>query len=318
MLGFDINTLQYYFYRHLYVMTIDLDARTLRYFIAVAEELNFSRAAERLHISQPPLSQAIKQLEIGLGVTLFNRTSRHVQLTPAGRTLYREAVFLLRQHNNVKRLVHRIGEGLQGQIKIGFVGSMIYRDLPQALIACKERYPNVEQIWLEMNSAEQIELIERGGLDIGIIHSSPVPAGVQGTELTSEPFMVCVPLNHPRSGQTHVALHDLKHDDFITFSRSLSPQYYEILLSMYVKAGFYPSVRFEARHWLSVMSLVSQGLGVSIVPQCLSRAGLSGVHFLQFDHEHRSINTLIWSADNKSAVVDNYAAMLKDYYSRPH
>lgn len=296
-------------------MTIDLDMRTLRYFVAVAEELNFSRAAERLHISQPPLSHAIKQLEIGLDVTLFNRTSRQVQLTAAGRTLYQEALFLLRHHSDVKRLVHRIGEGLQGQIKIGFVGSMIYRDLPQALIECKTRYPDVEQIWLELNSAEQIELIERGGLDIGIIHTNPVPDRVQRTELTSEPFMVCVPLNHPLSDQTHVDLHELKDEGFILFSRSLSPRYYEILLSMYLKAGFYPSVRFEAKHWLSVTSLVSQGLGVSIVPQCLSRAGLSGVHFLKFEHEHRSNNDLIWPANTESKIISNYVDMLKNYYS---
>lgn len=298
-------------------MTIDLDVRTLRYFIAVAEELNFSRAAERLHISQPPLSHAIKQLEAGLGVALFNRTSRRVELTTAGQVLYREAQFLLRRHSDVRHLVHRIGEGLQGQIKIGFVGSMIYRDLTQALKQCKEHYPGIEQLGLEMNSAEQIDLIERGGLDIGIIHANPVSDRVQCIELTSERFVICVPQGHPLSGQTEVALADLNHENFIVFSRSLSPRYYEMMLSMYLKAGFYPSVRFEARHWLSVTSLVAQGIGISIVPHCLTQAGLSGVHFLDFDHDLRSNNNLIWRADNESIVVKNYLSLLQDYYARP-
>lgn len=296
-------------------MAIDLDMRILRYFTTVAEELNFSRAAERLHISQPPLSHAIKQLELGLGVTLFTRTSRQVELTTAGRVLYKEALFLLRRHSDVKNLVHRIGEGLQGQIKIGFVGSMIYRDLAQALKHCKAQYPDVEQLWLEMNSAEQIELVERGGLDIGIIHENPVSEQLHCIELTSEPFVICVPHSHPLSNQSEVFLSELKDEDFIVFSRSLSPRYYEILQSMYLKAGFYPSVRLEARHWLSVISLVSQGMGISIVPQCLGRAGLTGVHFLRFDHHLRSNNKLIWSASNELATVANYVTLLRKYYA---
>lgn len=293
---------------------MDLDARLLRYFVAVAEELNFSRAAQRLHMSQPPLSHAIKQLETGLGVQLFTRTSRRVQMTDAGRTLYQEAVFLLRRHHDVKQLVHRIGEGLQGQIKIGFVGSMIYRNLSRALEHCQALYPDVEQIWLEMNSVEQITLIERGGLDIGIIHANPVPQQVRNAELSSEPFVICVPLGHALSNTDRTTLSQLKDENFILFSRDLSPRYYEILLAMYLEAGFYPSVRFEVRHWLSVTSLVSQGMGISIVPECLSRAGLTGVHFLQFEHAHQSVNDLIWSADNRSAIIDNYTTALQDYY----
>ncbi|HLS17421.1 MAG TPA: LysR family transcriptional regulator [Paenalcaligenes sp.] len=297
-------------------MPIDLDARLLRYFKTVAEELNFSRAAERLHISQPPLSTAIRQLEDSLGVTLFNRSSRQVRLTAAGRVLYQEASFLLQRQNEIKSLVHRIGEGLIGQIRIGFVGSMIYRDLNTVVERCKKQYPGVEQIWLEMNTAEQMALIERGGLDIGVIHANPVSEQVQSTPLTNEPFMICVPADHPLQHQQHATLQELKDEQFIVFSRALSPRYYELLLSMYAQAGFYPSIRFEARHWLSVISLVSQRLGVAIVPQCMSQAGISGVHFLSFEHDMRSQNSLIWSAQKTSALVKNHVRVLKDHYSQ--
>jgi|SRR5690625_912218 len=295
-------------------MNIDLDARILRYFMAVAEELNFSRAAQRLHISQPPLSTAIRQLEENLGVRLFNRSSRHVQLTAAGRVLYQEAAYLLQRQQEVKNLVHRIGEGLLGQIRIGFVGSMIYRDLNKVIDHCDTQYPAVEHLWLEMNSAEQVELIERGGLDIGIIHDSPISEQVASTPLTQESFLVCVHENHRLSTQTSVCLQDLKEDNFIVFSRALSPRYYELILSMYLQSGFYPRIRFEARHWLSVISLVSQQIGIAIVPHCLSRAGVSGLAFLSFEHEMRSKNSLVWSTDNKSTTVQNHVALLADYY----
>lgn len=293
---------------------MDIDPRVLRYFIAVAEELNFSRAAQRLHISQPPLSYAIKQLESMLGVQLFVRTSRRVELTTAGRALYREALFLLRRNEEVTTLIQRIGAGLQGQIRIGFVGSMIYRDLSGAVSRCESLYPDVKQVWLEMNSAEQIELLERGGLDIGLIHANPLPDTLASITLTTEPFVICVPEGHSLARRERVRLADFKREDFILFSRSLSPRYYEILLSMYVSAGFYPSVRFEVRHWLSITSLVARGLGVSIVPECLSRAGLPGVDFLAFDHEHASVNSLIWSAATKSAIVKNHVKALSRHY----
>src|SRR5699024_1745148 len=158
----------------LYSVPIDLDARLVRYFKALAEEQHYSRPDERLHISQPPLSTAIKQLEHSLGASLLNRSSHQLPLTQPGRILYQEAYVLLQRQDEIKSLVHRIGEGLIGQIRIGFVGSMIYRDLNTVVERCKQLYPDVEQIGLEMNTAEQMALIERGGLDMGVIHANPV------------------------------------------------------------------------------------------------------------------------------------------------
>src|SRR5690606_37493507 len=159
-----------------------------RYFVAVAEELSFSRAAARLHISQPPLSYAIKQLENALAVQLLSRSSRQVTLTPAGTALYNEALFLLQRNADVAALVQRIDAGSRGQIKIGFVGSMLYRGLPDMLRSCKARYPDVEHVLLELNSTEQIDLIKRGGLDIGFIHENPVAAEIASIDLLVEPF----------------------------------------------------------------------------------------------------------------------------------
>lgn len=294
---------------------MDLDPRLLRYFVAVAEELSFSRAAKRLHLSQPPLSYAIKQLEDGLKAQLFLRSSRHVALTPAGRALYKEALFLLRRHTDVRDLVSRIDAGLQGQIKIGFVGSMLYRNLPIVLKQCKEQYPDVEHILLELNSAEQIELVERGGIDIGFIHANPVPDTVICEELIVEPFSICLPATHRLAHKPRLDLAELADEDFIFFSRSFSPIYYETLFAMCLDAGFLPSVKYEARHWLSVASLVSQGMGVSIVPECLARSGLSGIRLLPFKHKQRSVASLIWSKTPSSGTKDNHLDLIRRAYA---
>ncbi|MBV6306492.1 LysR family transcriptional regulator [Candidimonas humi] len=292
----------------------ELDPRLLRYFVVVAEELSFSRAALRLHISQPPLSYAIKQLEDSLGARLLERTSRRVELTAAGRALYREAQFLLRRHVDVRKLVQRIDAGLHGQIKIGFVGSMLYRRLPEVLKLFQHHYPDIEHVLLELNSAEQIELVERGGLDLGFIHANPVAPPVRALDLVSEPFAICLPAGHPLASKRRLRLDQLAEDDFIFFSRSFSPYYYETLLSMCLQASFYPKVRNEARHWLSVASLVSQGLGVSIVPQCLSRSGMSGLRFLPFDHGHESVCSLIWSEQAASRIHARHIELVRQVY----
>lgn len=293
---------------------MDLDPRLLRYFVAVAEELSFSRAAKRLHISQPPLSYAIRQLELHLGAQLFVRSSRQVVLTPAGRALYAEAQYLLQRNADVKRLISRIDAGLQGQLKIGFVGSALYRNLPDVLRQCRQQYPDVEHILLELNSAEQIELVERGGLDIGFIHANPVPDSVSCTELVSEPFSICLPAAHPLADRKQIDLADVAQEDFIFFSRALSPVYYETLFSMCLKAGFFPAVKYEARHWLSVVSLVSQQMGVSIVPSCLADSGMSGIRLLPFHHQQQSVTSLIWRTTPFSQIKANHVALIREAY----
>lgn len=294
---------------------MDLDARQLRYFVAVAEELSFSRAAKRLHLSQPPLSYAIKQLEESLGAPLFLRNSRHVELTAAGRAFYKEALFLLRRNADVAGLVARIHAGLQGQIKIGFVGSMLYRKLPEVLKRCKDRYPGIEHALLEMNSAEQIELVERGGIDIGFIHANPVPETVSAEALIVEPFSICLPASHPLADQSTIELIDLANEEFIFFSRAFSPVYYETLFAMCVHAGFLPNVRHEARHWLSVASLVSREMGVSIVPRCLAASELPGIRFLPFSHKQRSVTSVIWRHAPVSQTTENHVQLIKQFYA---
>lgn len=218
---------------------MDLDPRLLRYFIAVAEERHFSRAAARLHISQPPLSYAIRQLEDNVGARLLARTSRHVELTAAGQVLYREALTLLRQAEDVRMLVQRVDAGLRGRLRIGFVGSMLYRGLPALLASMRAELPDVEHVLTELNSHDQIEAVRRGEQDLGFIHANPVPAGVAARDLLAEPFVVCLPQSHPLAGRPSLALAELAADDFVFFARAASPSYYETVLSLCVGGGLH-------------------------------------------------------------------------------
>jgi len=289
---------------------MDLDPRLLRYFVAVAEERHFSRAAQRLHISQPPLSYAIRQLETGLGVTLLNRSSRSVALTDAGQVFYREALALLRQADDVRTLVQRVDAGLRGRLRIGFVGSMQYRGLPELLALLRRRLPDVEHVLIELNSNEQIEAVRHGQIDFGLIHANPVPSGLVTRDLAVEKFKLCLPAGHRLAHRQRIALAALAEDEFVLFARSASPSYYETVLSMCVHAGFLPPIRHEVRHWLGVASLVAQGLGVAIVPACLARSGLAGTRFIDFSHTPRSVSQVVAPGSQATALQRQGVALV--------
>ncbi|MFQ6685214.1 LysR substrate-binding domain-containing protein, partial [Bordetella pertussis] len=184
--------------------------------------------------------------------------------------------------------------GLQGRLRIGFVGSMLYRGLPDLLAALRAELPDVEQVLAERNSHDQLEALRCGELDLGFIHANPPPEGVSARDLVAEPFVVCLPDTHRLAGQRSLRLADLAGEDFVFFAQAASPSYYETVLSLCVAAGFHPAVRHEVRHWLSVAALVASGLGVSIVPACLARAGLAGTCYVAFEHQARSVCQIAW------------------------
>ena len=285
---------------------MDIDLRLLRYFVAVAEELNFSKAAVRLNISQPPLSFAIKQLEQELDLVLFERNSRQVALTNAGIRLYKEALFILGHASSLKHTLHHADA--RPHIRIGFVGSMMYRNLAGLLAELKQHFPDMTFSLTEANSSEIIHDTDRGNIDIGLTHANQLPAGIKSRTLMIEPFLLCLHQSNPLATQKSLDLADLQHENFIFFSRSVSPAYYEMLLSMCVSAGFFPRANDEARHWLSITSLVSQNLGVSIVPACMQHCGLPNLRFVPFKHTQRSVTDVVWSArkdaDIKQKIVD--------------
>ncbi len=186
-----------------------MDLRQLRYFIAVAEELHFGRAAARLFISQPALSFDIKKLEEQLGTQLLLRNNKSVKLTGAGQVLLVEARNLLLQAEKVKRLTQLSAEGDVGQLRVGFVNSMLYRGLPRAMSRFEREHPNMEVVLGEMNSAEQAQALQRGQIDLGFVHWGRLPAEIVSEPLISDPFLCCLPAGHRLAGQARLDLAEL-------------------------------------------------------------------------------------------------------------
>ncbi|KMO19922.1 LysR family transcriptional regulator [Methylobacterium platani] len=275
-----------------------MDLRQLRYFAVLAEERHFGRAARRLSLSQPPLSHAIRQLEEELGAALFVRTSRQVALTPAGAALQREAQAILQRAAEARLLVSDVAAGRRGRLRIGFSGSTVYRGLPRIVTAMRAQAPDLEVILREMNSGEQVEALLHDELDAGFVHLRERPDGLDGTLFHAEPFVLCLAADHPMAaaGAGDARLIDLRDEDFILFSRSVSPDYYESIIALCRLAGFLPRVRHEVRHWLTVAALVAHGAGIALVPRSLAGA-VAGIVCLPLPPSPiRSETWCVWKA----------------------
>lgn len=281
-----------------------MELRHLRYFVVLAEELHFGRAAKRLHLSQPPLSFNIKQLEADLGAQLLERNSHGVKLTPAGEAFRRSALRLLAEVDRASLEARDVAAGVTSRVRIGFVGSMLFRGLPERLAAFQAAHPQVQVELLELNSAEQVEAFARGQIDLGFVHSSRVPATLSQALYMSEPFVACVPAGHPAAVAGHWEAERLRHEPLVMFSRGASPDYYERVLGLSTELGLQPRARHEVRHWLSVVALVGKGMGIALVPHALVDSGVAGVRFLELPTSSaRSEVHLLWNERQMPAVL---------------
>ena len=258
-----------------------MDLKQLRYFIAVAEELHFGRAATRLFISQPALSFDIKKLESQLDIQLLNRNNKSVSLTNAGQVLLNEARYLLLRAEQAKRLTLRSAQGFAGRLSVGFVNSTLHRGLPQAVKIFEQQHPDTEIVLMEMNSAEQAQALQRGQIDIGFVHHSKFPDSILCEPVLREPFVCCLPAAHRLADQSRIDLKALEDDDFILFPRNVSPHYHDLIIARCVAAGFSPRIRHETRLWQTVVAMVAYEMGVALVPQTLAGTWKEGVHYCE-------------------------------------
>ena len=257
-----------------------MEFRHLRYFLVLAEELHFGRAARRLSISQPPLSLNIQQLEASVGAVLLIRNSKSVQLTAAGRAFVPAARALLEQAAKASNLAKEVSRGMAGTLSIGFAGTMLYSGLPEILASFQPRHPLLRVLLREMSSREQLIELAHDRLDLGFVHTTRVPPELSQILVARQAFVLCLPSSHQLAERQSVSLGLLQGEPFAVVSRTVSPDYHDRIVQTCLDAGFYPEIRHELQHWLSVVSLVSRGMGVALVPQALQRSGVTGAAFV--------------------------------------
>ncbi len=246
-----------------------MELRHLRYFVAVAEELHFGRAAARLHIAQPPLSQQIQAFERELGVTLFNRSRRHVELTDAGRMLLPEARATLAQAERAEEMARAAAAGTRGRLVVGFVTSSGYTVLPRAVRRFRAAHPGIELVLHDMIPARQLEALERGEIDIGLMRPPILHPDMHHVPVLEEPMVAALPHDHRLVRRRWIHLRELQPDPFILFPRRHGPGLYDVITAACREAGFTCSPAYEPNDMPSVLAHVAAGLGVSIVPESM-------------------------------------------------
>lgn len=276
------------------------DTRQLRYFVAVAERLHFGRAAAALHISQPPLSRAVRGLEEQLGARLLARSRRRVELTPEGARFYEEAKRLLGQLERAALEVGAMAAGRSGRLRLGFVSLADYGVLPGLLKAFKASRPGVSLALREMLSPEQAAALAAGELDFGLL-LPPVSGDLEHLVVQSERFVAALPARHPVAGRRgRVALRELAREAFVMVPRDIAPGLYDIVAGLAARAGFSPRVAQEAIQMQTVVSLVSSGLGVAIVPASIANLGRRGVVYREIADAHPRLD--LWLAWRRGAL----------------
>lgn len=246
-----------------------MELRHMKYFIAVAEELHFGHAAERLHMAQPPLSQQIKKLEEELGVQLLNRTKRKVELTPAGRLFLDEARLTLQQAERAKRIALEAAQGVRGRLRIGFVTSACYSILPVLIRRFRQENPLIDLEMIEMTPSQQIKAMEAGTIDAGLLRPPVGPSCMLVKTLFEEPMVVALPSDHRKAKEAAIDLKTLAEDAFIMFPRRHGPGIYDVVMKACHEAGFTPNVSYEPNEMQTLLTYVASGLGVALVPQSL-------------------------------------------------
>jgi len=291
-----------------------MELRHLRYFVAVAEELHFTRAAERLGIKQPPLSLQIRQLEREIGTSLLRRETRGVKLTETGALLLDEARRILDQVERTRAGVQSRARGETGHIHLGFAGATyVHRLVPGIIRAYRERYPGVVLSPEQSNTARLIAALQSGEIDVAFVRPPIIGGeGITLDLLIDEPMMIVLPAWHPHAGDRSMPLAALAPDTFILFPRTIGPGLHDAIIASCQRAGFSPKLGQEASQTVSIIYMVAAGFGVSIVPQSLAQIRAEGAVYLGIEGgAPRAPISLAHRRDDRSTIVRNFVALAR-------
>lgn len=286
-----------------------MELRHLRYFTAVAETCHFGRAADRLHMAQPALSQAIRQLESELGASLFTRTTRQVSLTPAGEFLLEEARRVLRAVDDSAEGVRRVAEGRKGLARLGFTGTAAFTQLPSIARTLQRELPEVAlEVHGDLLTPEQCEGLREGSLDLAVLRPPVAGEGLVVRTIEVEPLVLAVPADHPLADRAGPALTDLRTEGFVLYRAAAIN---EAVLRACRDAGFTPHRAHEAPSTAVLLALVAAGLGVALVPGSARAVPLAGVVFRDLPDAGTVELALAWR-EKPSALVRSVLAVLED------
>ncbi|MFJ4255617.1 LysR substrate-binding domain-containing protein [Pseudomonas monteilii] len=296
-----------------------IETRLLRQFIAVAEELHFHKAAERLHMAQPPLSQAISRLEEKLGFSLFLRNTRGVRLTPAGTAFRDTAYRVLAELEQGIEYARNVSAGVSGKLTITAISIAYYDSLLNSLRRYRETYPNVQLTLREMPSATQAKALLAGEADIGFMRRLPLPVGtLESRLLLDEQIVMALPAGHVKEQQGDVDLREFANEDFVFTPQALGGGYHAQLVALCESAGFYPRVVQEAAQIHTLLGLVACGFGVALVPASFARSTpRERVQFCAIrpidEQSPPGIGLYMkWNAQNASPALANFIALFED------
>ena len=283
---------------------MNIELRHLRYFLAVAEELHFGRAAQRLNISQPPLSQQIMQLEQEIAAKLFTCTNRSVQLTPAGQQFLSDARAILQQVEQAAGRAARLERGEEGELRIGFTSSAPFTGLvSDALYQFRQRWPQVHIQMQEINTRQQLAPLHEGQLDLGVMRNTALPSDLRHQLLLREPLRAVVHWAHPLADAESISISDLANEPFVFFDPQGGTALHGEILSLLHRYHIKPYIMQEVGEAMTILGLVATGLGVSILPASFARARLADVVWLPLREEDALSEVwLVWSGEREPSM----------------
>jgi DNA-binding transcriptional LysR family regulator len=292
-----------------------MELRHLRYFVAVAEELHFRRAAERLNISQPPLSQQIRLLEQELGADLFDRTNKRVELTQAGRLFLPEARAALAQAERAVEVARKAERGELGELRIGFFPSApLVPEIARAIRAYRDRQPGVSLVLDELESREQVLALIEERADIALVRSIAAPivsSGLVRRLITEEPLVVALRADHALARRRVIAMEELAGEPFVFYGDKMGIVLPQLVLELCRGAGYEPRISQLANANTTMIGLVGAGLGVALLPRALARLSPADVVFRAIRSQRAKIATwVLWNPDRRSPLVEAFLRLL--------
>lgn len=291
-----------------------MELRHLKYFKTVAEELHFGRAARRLKMAQPPLSLQIRQLEEEMGVLLFHRTKRNVELSEEGKVFLEKVNQILENLDEAIETVRRLNRGEVGEIAVGFIATVAYGILPTIIKHYRHKYPEVHVELKQLTSAEQLKALKEETIQIAILSEPTDSEEINFEVIRKEPFVIALPKEHPLATETSpIELIRLANEPFIITGRKANQNHYDMVINSCYQEGFSPIIKQETEEMFTVLSLVAAGIGIALVPSSMQLLLQNDVVYRHIkDCKFNTVTAIAWISENRSPVVHTFIKLVRD------